>query len=286
MLYTILVFFSFFIYSPKVISKNLGSTTSLLSKINAKMRQYPQLFCGIYVKPSWTQFEININGDITFPAASLIKIPIAVVLLQEIDKGKISFDEKLTLLNKHKVSGTGSLKNAKTGTKISLRQAFERMLTISDNTATNMIIDFLGGPKSCNEKISKLGLKNTALIEPIGSFSKSQNKISPKDLVALFEKSLEGDFLSNDSRKYLKRTLTKVKNKALIKQGIGKFTSFPHKTGTVGTCVGDAGIVYLPFQKRIGISIIVKRPWNDLSGQKFIKEISKIIYSDLKFSSI
>ncbi len=154
------------------------------------------------------------------------------------------------------------------------------MLTISDNTATNMIIDLLGGVSETNKQISKLGLKKTKLVNWLGDF-KGTNKTSPSDLATLLEKSLEENFLSSNSRRILKSTLLDVKNKSLIKKGLGKYTKFAHKTGTIGICVGDAGIVYFPFGKRIGISIIVKRPFNSLNGQKIIREISKLVYENL-----
>lgn len=225
--------------------------------------------------------EVNINGDTVFPAASLIKIPIAVVLLQEIDKKTILWDQMLTLERRHIISGAGSLKNNQIGSKYTLKEVFKKMLIVSDNTAASMIIELLGGISTCNKKIVALGLKNTRLVDSIGNFSKSKNTTTPHDMVFILEKSLEGDILSQESKTFFKRTLTKVKNKSLIQKGIGRYTKFAHKTGTIGICVGDAGIIYLPFWKRISISIIVKRPWNNLSGKTIISEISKIVYDEL-----
>ena len=233
------------------------------------------------MKPSWTKATVNINGNYTFPAASLIKIPIAVVLLQKVDREKISWDTVLTLKRYHYASGAGFLRTRKIGTKLKLREVFKLMLTISDNTATNMIIDFLGGVTETNNKISKLGLKSTRLVNWLGDF-KGTNKTTPEDLVLLLEKSLEGNLISNKSKGVLKSTLLHVTNKSLIKNGLGKYTKFAHKTGTIGVCVGDAGIIYSPFgSKRVAISIIVKRPFNSLRGQKIIREISNLIYKEL-----
>ena len=252
----------------------------LTTQITTKIRQYPKLLCGVYIKPSWLPGEISINGDTAFPAASLIKIPIAVALLKEIDKGTVSWDKTLILKRYHYASGAGYLRTKKTGTKVKLKEAFKLMLTISDNTASNMIIDLLGGIIITNEKISKLGLKNTKLVSLLGDF-KGTNKTSPHDLANLLEKSLEGNILRDESRKILKKTLLAVNNKSLIKKGLGRYTKFAHKTGTIGICVGDAGIVYLPWGKRIAISIIVRRPFNSLMGQKVIREISKLVYQHL-----
>ena len=256
------------------------SLTSLHSHIGSKLKQYPDLICGVYVKPSWIENSININGDYSFPAASLIKIPVAVALLIKIDRKEISWDKILTLKRYHYAQGTGYLRTRKVGTKIRLREVFRLMLTISDNTATNMIIDLLGGVSAANQQISKLGLKNTKLVNWLGDF-KGTNKTSPSDLAILLDEALEGNLLSKNSKKILKSTLLDVKNKSLIKKGLGRYTRFAHKTGTIGICVGDAGIIYFPFGKRIAISIVVQRPFNNLNGQRIIREISRMVYQYL-----
>lgn len=262
-------------------AENKNITNILIPKIHTKIKQYPNVICGVYIRPSWKKDPpININGNVSFPAASLIKIPIAVVLLQKIDKEYINWNKVLVLQSKHYAAGAGILRTRKAGTKIKLKEAFKLMLTMSDNTATNMIIDLLGGLKTTNQEIAKLGLKQTQLNNWLGDF-KGTNKTSPYDLVTILEKSLEGDLLSRNSKRVLKNTLLSVSNTSLIKKGLGRYTRFAHKTGTIGICVGDAGIVYLPFGKRISISIIVKRPFNSLQGQKLIREVSKLVYEYL-----
>lgn len=278
-LFLFLLNHTFFLTECKCLQPNIPSR--LNSLIKTKLKQYPNLICGVCVKPSWLKDSININGDYAFPAASLIKIPVAVILLMKIDKKEISWDEKLTLKRYHYAQGAGILQFTKAGTKFRLRKIFKLMLAISDNTATNMLIGRLGGINSTNALISKLGVKNTKLVNFLGDF-KGTNKTSPKDLVMLLEGALEGDLLSKSSKRILKSALLDVKNKSLVKKGLGKYTRFAHKTGTIGICVGDAGIIYFPFGKRIGISIIVKRPFNNLNGQKIIREISRLVYENFK----
>ena len=261
-------------------TKKSPTTNTLTQKIHSTLNSYPHLSCGVYIKPNWSNNEININGNKSFPAASLIKIPIAVVLLQEIDKGNISWNTTLTLKKADVVPGSGTLKTKKIGSKHRLKEVFRLMLTISDNTATNMIIDLLGGVNSCNKKISLLGLKNTKLSTYIYDL-KGANQTTPYDMVIIMDKALEGNLLSNSSKRVLKNALLDVENDSLIKKGLGKYTKFAHKTGTIGICVGDAGIIYLSFKKNIGISVIVKRPFNDLKGKEVIKKISNIVYKEL-----
>jgi len=278
---SILVFILlFFLLFNNVYAIEKDTVNQVHKNIKSIINQYPSLLCGVYIKPVWLNKDINVNGNSIFPAASLIKIPIAVVLLQEIDKGSLSWDKELTLKRNHYASGAGYLRTKRAGTKVKLKEVFRLMLTISDNTASNMIIDLLGGIGITNQKIKKLGLKNTALVSYLGDF-KGANKTSPYDLVIILEKSLEGNLLKSNSRRLLKSILLKVTNKSLIKKGLGRYTKFAHKTGTIGICIGDAGIIYLPWGKKIALSIIVRRPFNSLQGQKVIKEISNLVYEHL-----
>lgn len=265
------------------------SDNSIIPRIEQKIKQYKNLFCGVYVKPCYKcsiPKEININGDAEFPAASLIKIPIAVVLLQKIDKKELSWNKTLILSRYHYAPGSGILVAKKPGTKISLKKVFKLMLTISDNTATNMIIDVLGGVNETNYQIAKLnkklGLKNTTrLVNRLGDF-KGTNKTSPRDLAVYLEESLEGNLLKKDSREFFRDTLLHVKNKSLIKRGLGEHTKFAHKTGTIGICVGDAGIIYLDKKKKASISIIVKRPFNSYQALELIRAISNVVHKAME----
>jgi beta-lactamase class A len=71
----------------------------------------------------------------------------------------------------------------------------------------------------------------------------------------------------------------KVKNVNLIKAGLPSSVDFIHKTGDIGTMLGDAGIVYLPSGQRYIVVILALRPHNNPNGKLFIQEASKIIYN-------
>ena len=73
-----------------------------------------------------------------------------------------------------------------------------------------------------------------------------------------------------------------VKNDRLIPQGLGQGATFLHKTGDIGTMLGDAGIVYMPNGKKYIVVIMAKRPHNAQAGKDFIQEASKLIYSHMQ----
>ena len=75
--------------------------------------------------------------------------------------------------------------------------------------------------------------------------------------------------------------MSHVKNDRLIPQGLGKGATFLHKTGDIGSMLGDAGIVYMPNGKKYIVVIMAKRPYNSPLGKQFIQQASKLIYEGM-----
>ena len=73
--------------------------------------------------------------------------------------------------------------------------------------------------------------------------------------------------------------MSHVKNDRLIPQGLGKGATFLHKTGDIGTMLGDAGIVFMPNGRKYIVVIMANRPYNSPKGKDFIQQASKIIYT-------
>ena len=97
------------------------------------------------------------RGDESFPTASLIKVPILVTLFDLVEKGSISLDDPIRVLKIDKVPGSGMLQNLHDGIEITVRDAAWLMVTISDNTATNLLLDKVA-IRRVWEKMEALGL--------------------------------------------------------------------------------------------------------------------------------
>jgi beta-lactamase class A len=85
--------------------------------------------------------RLSRRGDETFPTASLIKVPILVTVFDLVEQGRLSLDDRLTVLAIDKVPGSGILQHLHDGNEITVRDAAFLMITISDNTATNLLLD-------------------------------------------------------------------------------------------------------------------------------------------------
>lgn len=107
-----------------------------------------------------TGMRLHRRGDETFPTASLIKIPILVTVYDLVEKGQLSLSDQLTVLRIDKVPGTGLLQHLHDGLTITVGDAAWLMATISDNTATNLLLDRII-IRRVWDKMESLGLRNT-----------------------------------------------------------------------------------------------------------------------------
>ena len=106
--------------------------------------------------------RLSLRGDSTFPTASLIKVPVLVTLFDLVAKGQISLDDRLTVLKIDKVPGSGILQHLHDGAEITVRDAAWLMIAISDNTATNLLLDRVV-IRRVWEKMESLGLPHTKI---------------------------------------------------------------------------------------------------------------------------
>ena len=254
----------------------------LNSQIKTLMARYSFLSPGMFFLDLQTGNYLDIYGEKVFPAASTIKFPILIALFQEVDAGRVKLNQTLVLRRdlKAEAEGSGVLQDKPVGTRLSVLETATKMITISDNTATNMIIDRLGGKVRLNQRFRSWGLQNTAIHHLLGDF-KGTNTTSAKDLVRLSVLIANNKLLSNTSQSKVLDIMRHVENKRLLQAGLGKDAVFAHKTGTLGVLLGDAGIIELPAGRRYLAGIFVKRPFDDLRARDFISQVSRLVYSYL-----
>ncbi len=114
----------------------------------------------------------------------------------------------------------------------------------------------------------------------LGDFQ-GTNKTSSKDMVRLLALLENGKLLSSSSQAQALEILRNTKTKTLLPAGLGQGAMISHKTGDIGFLIGDAGVITMPNGKRYLAGIYVRRPYNDLRGRAFIREVSGLVYKYL-----
>jgi beta-lactamase class A len=249
----------------------------LETQIKTLMNRYKSLTPGIFFLDLQTGDYLNINGDKNFPAASTIKYPILVALFEEVDAGRIRLDEVMVMQRRHLAGGSGNMRFRSVGTKFSLLETATRMMTISDNTATNMVIERLGGIAKLNQRFRTWGLQQTSMRKMLGDFG-GTNRTSAKDLVHLSALVTNSSLLSDASRVQVLSIMYRCQNRRLLPSGLGKGANIAHKTGTLRFVLGDAGIIQTPSGRKYLAGILVRRPHHSPQARDFIRQVSQLVY--------
>ena len=262
--------------------ESLNQKIALLeTKVNELAATYEELEPGIFLVDLDNNDYVNINGGSPFASASTIKVPVLVALFQDIDRGKVSLDEMLVMRQDLIAGGSGNMQYEEPGTQYSVLETATRMIIISDNTATNMLIERLGGADALNQRFLEWGLATTIINNPLPDLT-GTNKTSPEDLSTLLIAVEEGKLISLRSRDRLFQIMRRTRTNTLLPEGLEEDAIIAHKTGDIRSVLGDTGLVDMPNGKRYVISVLVKRPDNDPKAKELIQKISGIAYQHLK----
>lgn len=249
----------------------------LKTKLESLAKEYPELEPKVFLVDLDTKGFVSIFGQDQIASASTIKLPILVAFLQDLDRGKINLEEQLTMSKNLVATGSGDMQHQQVGTKFTALETAEKMITISDNTATNMLIERLGGLAVLNKSFKAMGLNQTELNNPLPDLT-GTNITSPQDLANLLIKIDNGRLLSLRSRDRLLHIMGNVEKDTLLPHGLESGALIAHKTGDIKSVLADVGTIDLPNGKRYIASILVKRPDNSPQAQEFIQKASQITY--------
>lgn len=224
----------------------------------------------------------NAKGETQLPAASTIKIPVAIAFFEAVDQGKIQLHEQLPLTEDVIVGEAGTMQyDVGKRSSYPALEVVTKMIVISDNTATNMLIKRLGGKEFLNQRFQAWQMPQTKINNYLPDLE-GTNTTSPQDLALLLVKLQGGELLSLKSRDRLLDIMQQTKTRTLLPQGLEPDAQIAHKTGDIGTVLGDAGIVDMPNGKRYVGAVLATRPHNDVAGRLLIQDISRTAYQHYK----
>ena len=255
--------------------------TTLKSELEKLATKYPDLEPEVFVVDLDSRGFVNIKGKNAISSASTIKLPILVAFFQDVDRGKISLEEQLVMSKTLIAGGSGNMQYEKPGTRFSALETATHMMTISDNTATNMLIKRMGGMEKLNERFIKMGLTATQLSKPLPDLT-GKNTTSSADLGNLLVKIDAGQLINLRSRDRLLYIMRKIVNDTLLPQGLESEAIIAHKTGDIKSVLGDVGIIDMSSGQRYIASMLVKRPDNSPEAKEFIQKASGITYQYFK----
>ncbi len=140
------------------------ANAELLGKLRSVAERYPDLTIGAAVLDLNNGDTAAIKGDRSFPMASVFKLPVMIEVARQMQEGEteLDLDSQLTITNSTKCIGSGTLYKKPNGSTVSLDQAIEDMITVSDNTATDLILSHIG-TRAVNRLLWSHNLKHSSV---------------------------------------------------------------------------------------------------------------------------
>jgi beta-lactamase class A len=230
------------------------------------------------------------RGDEPFPTASLIKVPIAVALMEQVVLGQLSLDDKITVLHIEKVPGAGILQFLHDGAEITIRDAAWLMLTLSDNTATNLLLSRIE-MRRVWEAMEKRGLPRTkvhskvflrlASVAPDSSVKYGLGVTTPNEMSRLFALLADGKAVSPAADSVLMDMLDHNEDGQLLQRYVDGVRA-PHKTGATDAVRTECTVFFL--QSRVVACALtrenVDQRWVlDSEPQRTMAELGRAISS-------
>lgn len=232
---------------------------------------------GIYLKDLKTSKTWEYNADRLFRSASLVKLPIMIAVMDAVEKKRISLDTELVITGRDRMDGSGSLKWARDGTRLSVLEIVYRMITESDNTATKLLIDYFG-MEYFKSYFRQIGLAYTGITPEgmnltSGRVSK-ENYTTPREMGFLLEKIYRKEAVSKSMSDMMLDILKRNKSHSRIRKGVPISWEVGHKTGLLRKSCSDVGIVFSPKGDYI-LAILLDDVPSYRSGKEFIAKIAK-----------
>jgi len=191
------------------------------------------------------------NEHMTFSAASTIKIHVLLELFNQIRKGEHSLDEpvRIPLDRRGEMWGrdsSGILKEIHSVERLSVRDMATLMIVVSDNVATNLVIDLLG-MENIQNMISALGLRNTRLQRKMMNFESAasglDNYSTPFDMMTTLHEIAKGQILDKNFCSMILDILGRSQGPLGMRRSIPNVVTIEHKTGEMKDACHDVGIV-------------------------------------------
>ena len=221
---------------------------------------------GVSIIESNNKKIVDIKGNNLFPMLSTVKFPIALTILDKVQKGELSMQQKIYIKREELLDDPTNWspfkeKHPNGNLYITLEEALSWMVSYSDNNLTDILLRLIGGPQTVQNFINSTNfiIKNDEEDMHKDWDSQFINKITPNEATKLLSKFNKGQILNKTNTKWLyDAMLNNASGGNRIKGKLPKGTKIAHRTGTSFTndngmtgAINDMGIIELPNNKKL-----------------------------------
>jgi beta-lactamase class A len=226
-----------------------------------------------------TGLHVGYNANAAMPAASTIKVPVMVEVFRQLEAGRFDLNHRMTLRSSDKDYGSGDLCDEPAGTSYSVSDLLSKMIDVSDNTATNMLIRLVGR-SHINATMERLGLDRTHLATDVRTSSwsvRSALRSSPADMVRLLALMAKRQLVDQWSSNEMISILEEDQINTLLPEPLPDDVPIAHKTGSFFDTLNDVGIVFEDDAPYV-IAVMTTHLPSLSTGRSFIRSLSKLAF--------
>jgi beta-lactamase class A len=264
----------------------------LRTEIQKRMSEVEGKFA-LAFKDLKTNELLTINQSELFHAASTMKTPVMVEVFKQAREGKFALTDGIEVRNEFHSIVDSSFYTLDvlddsdneiyrlTGKTATVYELVHKMITVSSNLATNLLIQLVG-PENVTQTMRDLGAEDILVLRGVEdgkAYRAGLNNITTAyDLLLIFEAIARKQIVDEPSCNQMINILLDQKFSDLIPAQLPKGVKVAHKTGSITGVRHDSGIVYLPNARAYVLVILSKNLKDEKQGERVIGEMSRMVY--------
>lgn len=252
---------------PTPLARLEGNIQRLTRSVNANW--------GIYIRCIETGEEIAVNADQQMDTMSVIKVPLMAEAFRQIEAGKFALSDRVTLAEAAKRPGTGVIRSLDAGVQLTIKDLLTLMVIVSDNTATDLMYNKVGGTEPVNRLMESWGLRSIRATGTADVWFKALREAaspeafhrqaktpfglsSPRDMGKLLEKIEKGEAVSKSASDMMLQIMRGQVYNSRLPRYVNGFR-IPHKTGDFLPYIGNDVGVLESQSRRVVMSVFTAR---------------------------
>ncbi len=283
-----LLFFPFLLFAPYGFAQELRTEISrIIHSVKGDV--------GVAIKHMENGDTLTFLGRTHFPMQSVFKFPLAIAVLHQVDKGKLSLEQKVLIKKDDMIPNSWSPiaeKFPNGGVELTVRELLSYTVSQSDNIGCDILFGLMGGPSKVEEYFHGLGFKRIAIVNTEAEMHKSwdvqfNNFAEPWEMVKILESFHQAKFLSKSSQDLLMDMMLKtITGPKRLKGMLPEDADVAHRTGMSSTndqgiraALNDVGIITLPNGNHFAIAVFISNTKVETSKlEELIAKISKATF--------
>jgi beta-lactamase class A len=268
-------------------------TTELCQSLEARVDSTTADAVGVYFKDIGSGDSVLIASDVRMHAASMMKVPVMIQLFRDRDAGRLRLDDSITITKTFRSIVDGSPYDLgapddsdttlyrRVGERESIRYLMDRMITVSSNLATNLLIELVGAERT-QATMRELGADSIAVLRGVEDTKAYQaglnNTTTARDLGVIFSAIAEGRAASPEACNEMIAILERQEFNEGIPAGLPAGVRVAHKTGWITGIRHDGGIVTLPEGRRFVLVVLTRGIADTAAADTLIADVARRAY--------